>query len=63
MIIVETPLKTLEGEIQKLGQLAAGPNGKTFVLGALNALMWVKAGGPPPSAAKYLMQAVETTDD
>jgi hypothetical protein len=52
MIFVEKTLQSLDEELQALqSNTFKGPNGKMFALGAVHALVWVKAGGLPPSAS------------
>lgn len=52
MIIVETPLKTLQREIDKLTPLG-GRDSQLFAKGAVAALTWIVSGGPPPSEWEY----------
>jgi hypothetical protein len=49
MIIVETPLRTLEQEILALENCPQGPQTRLYARGALQALRWVKDGGIPAS--------------
>lgn len=58
MIIVETPLRTLEEEMRRLAAAEVGPNSHLFVLGARAALGWVMDGGKPPSQHSLLPQEV-----
>jgi hypothetical protein len=49
MIIVETPLRSIEFEMEALKGAASGPNSELYVLGALQALRWIKDGAIAPS--------------
>lgn len=48
MIIVETPLSTIESELAMLQEHREGQDAD-FVEGAIVALLWIKDGAPPPS--------------
>lgn len=50
MIIVETPLRSIEFEMDALRGVSSGPNTAMYVLGALQALRWIAEGATPPSS-------------
>jgi hypothetical protein len=49
MIIVETPVRSIEFEMDALAGVSSGPNTQMYVLGAMQALRWIKDGATPPS--------------
>lgn len=49
MIIVETPVSSIEEEISRL-QSFEGPNAKVFARGAIEALQWILYGTRKPSS-------------
>ena len=48
MIIVETPVRSIEEEISRL-RAFSGPNSETYARGAIEALQWVLSGTAKPS--------------
>lgn len=55
MVVVEKPIKTIEAEILRLGELG-GPNGQLYTRGAIDALMWVVTGKHAPSEWEGLVK-------
>lgn len=53
MIIVETPVKTLEAELASIA-LASGPNSALYAKGAYDALSWILFGTTKPSEGPVL---------
>lgn len=53
MIIVETPVKTIEAELVSLA-LATGPNSALYAKGAYDALAWILFGTTKPSEGPVL---------
>ncbi len=49
MITIETPLKSVENELDNLKDLKTGPSTRMYMLGARQALLWLKDGAIPPS--------------
>lgn len=51
MIIVETPLQTIQLEMAKLAQaVEIGPNASLYAKGAIDALSWLVSGEHPASS-------------
>lgn len=59
MIIVETPVRTITAEIEKLSG-ADGEFSQAYCDGAIAALDWILNGGDGPSKTKLLLFKHET---
>lgn len=53
MIVVETPVSSLEAELVSLS-LASGPNSALYAKGAYDALAWILFGATKPSEGPVL---------